>query len=85
MIPFSKGVCGKSARTGKTQIVNDVRKIADHIACSASTISEIVVPIFDSSGKVQGVLDIDSDNANAFDSTDSEFLELIAKRLSRFY
>ena len=85
MIPFSKGVCGKSARTGETQIVKDVREISDHIACSASTISEIVVPIFDNSGNVRAVLDIDSDNEDAFDDTDAKYLQQIAKRLQRFY
>ena len=37
-IPFAKGVCGKCAREAKTQIVDDVHAIADHIACDLSLI-----------------------------------------------
>ncbi|MHC5057921.1 MAG: GAF domain-containing protein [Planctomycetota bacterium] len=76
-IPFSKGVCGKCAREKATQIVPDVTKVEDHIACSATTRSEIVVPILDASGGLLGVLDIDSDQVAAFDEVDGANLERI--------
>jgi L-methionine (R)-S-oxide reductase len=40
-IPFSRGVCGAAARTGKTQLVADVDAFPGHIACASSTRSEI--------------------------------------------
>jgi len=51
--------------------------IPHHIACSSSTISEIVVPIFDSAGALLAVLDVDSDQPAAFDETDETNLTLI--------
>lgn len=77
VIPFERGVCGRCAREAKTQLVDDVHAVPDHIACSSSTRSEIVVPVFDRDGKVRAVLDIDSDQPAAFSSTDAAFLEAV--------
>lgn len=77
VISFQRGVCGLTARTGTTQIVEDVSKLPYHIACSNSTRSEIVVPVFDAFGNVRAVLDVDSDSLNAFDETDKFYLEKI--------
>ncbi len=75
-IPFSKGVCGACARTGATQLVPDVNAIADHIACSATTQSEIVLPVY-VDGELIAVLDIDSDTPDAFTLDDQKALEAI--------
>jgi len=76
VIPFAKGVCGACARTGKTQLVPDVNAIADHIACSATTQSEVVLPVF-VNGDLIAVLDIDSDMRDAFTTEDQAALEAI--------
>jgi len=44
-IPFSRGVCGAAASSGQVQIVADVAKFPGHIACAASTRSELVLPV----------------------------------------
>ncbi|MEM6466225.1 MAG: GAF domain-containing protein [Pseudomonadota bacterium] len=75
LIPFDKGVCGAAARTGTTQLVDDVNAFEGHIACSSSTLSEIVVPLFNGQGQVFAVLDIDSDQPAAFDTADQAILE----------
>ncbi len=49
-ITFDRGVCGAAARTGLTQVVEDVETFPGHIACAASTRSEIVVPVFGADG-----------------------------------
>jgi GAF domain-containing protein len=77
-IPFNKGVCGACARTEETQIVADVNAFADHIACSSSTQSEIVLPVFEN-GKLIAVLDVDSDKPDDFDESDKMALEGILK------
>lgn len=79
-IPFSKGVCGKCARETKTQIVDDVHKIADHIACDSRSNSEIVVPVF-KNGKLHAVLDIDSTQFAAFDEIDARGLEELVAQI----
>lgn len=84
-IPFSKGICGAAARLKKTQLVPNVHEREDHIACSSSTLSEIVTPVMDSDKNVFAVLDIDSDSENAFSSLDRDFLEKLCKFLGKKY
>jgi GAF domain-containing protein len=80
-IPFSRGVCGAAARTRETQLVPDVQAFADHIACSSTTKSEIVVPILTPDGRVLAVLDVDSNALAAFDEIDRAALEQLAAEL----
>jgi L-methionine (R)-S-oxide reductase len=65
VIPFSKGVCGAAAR---------------HIACSSSTLSELVLPVRDGDGHVIAIFDIDSNQTAAFTSDDAEQLQKILDR-----
>ncbi len=76
-IPFDRGVCGAAALQRKTQLVPDVNAFPGHIACSSSTVSEIVVPVLTPSGEVIAVLDVDSDDADAFDTDDQAALEAL--------
>ena len=78
-IPFSRGVCGAVARTGKAQLVDDVNDFAGHIACSTSTQSELVLPVFNKSRTLIAVFDIDSDLPNAFNDADRAGLAAILK------
>jgi GAF domain-containing protein len=73
-IPFSRGVCGAAARTGQVQLVDDVHAFPGHIACASSTLSEIVLPVWDGGGQLIGVLDIDSDQPAAFTQADADGL-----------
>lgn len=82
-IPFDRGVCGAAARTRETQLVPDVGAHPDHIACSTTTKSEIVVPVITPSGRLLAVLDIDSNQLGAFDSVDRSELEAICAELGR--
>lgn len=75
VIPFDRGVCGACAREEKTLIVPDVEAFSDHIACSSSTRSEIVLPVFDRQGDLLAILDIDSDQLDAFNTEDQDNLE----------
>jgi GAF domain-containing protein len=79
MIPFERGICGRCARSGKTVIIADVAAEPDHIACSGTTRSEIVVPVFDSNGNLRAVLDVDSDFPDAFNEADARFLETVCE------
>lgn len=74
VIPFSRGVCGAAARTGQVLNVPDVEAFADHIACSSSTRSELVVPVWNGAGVLLGVLDLDSDTPAAFTPADEEWI-----------
>ena len=82
-IPFSHGVCGAAARLGKTQLVPDVDAFVGHIACASSTLSEIVLPVWGKAGDLLAVLDIDSNQLDAFNQTDADALaEILASVFS---
>jgi GAF domain-containing protein len=75
-IKKGRGVCGTSWEKEATIIVDDVEKFPGHIACSSSSKSEIVLPVF-KEGKILGVLDVDSSELAAFDEVDQLYLEKI--------
>ena len=79
-IAFGKGVCGSAWEEAKTIIVPDVDKFPGHIACSSQSRSEIVVPV-KHNNTVVAVLDVDSDELDSFNETDSYWLEKICTLL----
>ena len=83
VIPFSRGVCGAAARTGAVQLVPDVDAFPDHIACSSTTRSELVLPVWNGAGKLLGVLDLDSNTPAAFTNEDVTALTALLARVFR--
>ncbi len=83
-IDFDKGVCGRAYTTKEIVIVPNTDEFPGHIACSFESKSEIVLPIFEKSGEVFGVLDIDSDKLDDFSQTDAEGLREIVKIIENF-
>jgi GAF domain-containing protein len=79
-ISYGKGVCGKAWEEQSSIIVPDVNSFPGHIACSADSKSEIVIPGI-SKKKVIFVLDIDSSQIDSFNETDRIYLEKIVKLL----
>jgi len=78
-IDFDRGVCGHCYTTKQTVIVPNVDEFPGHIACSSASKSEIVLPVFDKSGNVVMVLDVDSDRLNDFSETDAGGLRKIVE------
>jgi len=74
VIPFTRGVCGAAAREGRVFNVPDVAAFSDHIACSGTTRSELVLPVWNGAGVLLGVLDLDSDTQAAFTAADEAAL-----------
>lgn len=81
-IPLNKGVCGKAVSSGSTQRVADVHKFSAHIACDATTNSEIVIPV-KLNNDIIAVLDIDSTNVERFNQDDQQGLEAIVDALEQ--
>ncbi len=78
-INFSRGVCGQCAREKRLINIPDVTQIPHHIACSSSTRSELVLPILKKDGSLLAVLDIDSNDVQAFDCIDEQHLEQVQR------
>ncbi len=77
-IEKGKGVCGTAWHDKKTLVVPNVEDFPGHIACSADSKSEIVVPLFKNKDVV-GVLDIDSDTIGTFDEIDKKHLNTLCQ------
>lgn len=83
-IGYGKGVCGSAWQAGETLVVPDVHQFPGHIACSAASNSEIVVPL-KKDGHVVAVLDADSTRFADFDETDHLQLEKICSLLAPLF
>jgi len=81
-IPVGVGVCGVAVAEGANQIIADVTKLDNYLACSVGTRSEIVVLIRRGSA-ILGQIDIDSDLENAFGWQDETLLARVAHLLAR--
>lgn len=80
-IASGKGVCGSAWSTNATIVVPDVEEFPGHIACSALSRSEIVVPLRNADGVVIAVLDVDSAQVDDFTDTDRQGLEAVCQLL----
>ncbi len=79
-----RGVCGTAWAEARTALVPDVEAFPGHIACSAASKSEIVVPVF-KAGQVVAVLDVDSDALNDFDADDAAGLEELMRLAAAWF
>ncbi len=78
-LKFGRGVCGTAWKEKRSLLVPDVEQFPGHIACSSLSVSEIVVPIFNKTGEVFGVLDIDSKEFGVLNEVDVKYLEEICR------
>jgi L-methionine (R)-S-oxide reductase len=83
-IGFGKGVCGTAWAEKTAQVVADVHRFPGHIACSAASNSEIVVPIL-KNGEVVALLDADSEHFAHYDEEDRIELELLCEKISSWF
>lgn len=79
-----RGVCGTSWAEARTVLVPDVEAFPGHIACSADSKSEIVVPVL-KAGQVVAVLDVDSDRLADFDHDDQRALEQLMQLAAAWF
>lgn len=75
-------MCGTAWKEQKSLLVPDVNTFAGHIACSSSSVSEIVVPILDAHKTVVGVLMWIVEKYDTGIETDVYYLELICELIS---
>ena len=77
VLPGPEGVCWAGIKQAETIIVPDVEAFPGHVACDARSRSEIVVPLRAADGCMVGVLDVDSDQPEAFSDVDAKGLTRI--------
>jgi PAS domain S-box-containing protein len=82
-IEVGEGMIGRAAKTGKTQVCEDVSQNKYYVRkADEITESEISVPIKDSRKKVIGVLDIQSDRYYSFSETQIDSLETLSTQIA---
>lgn len=81
-IGFGKGVCGAAWKEKKILVVADVDAFPGHIACSALSKSEIVLPAL-RNNEVFLVLDIDSTKPADFDNDDEHYLQQVINLIQK--
>lgn len=81
--PVTQGLAGAAIESKKSIMVADVHKDQRYLPTFWTTKSEIVVPVITETGKVVGLIDVESDKLNAFTRTDKSFLEHAAFLIAR--
>ena len=76
-IPVGKGITGSVQRTGKPEVVADVRRDPRYIGITERVVSEIAVPLI-SEGRVIGVFNLESTHRAAFGQRDLHILTALA-------
>jgi len=80
---ITRGIIGRAARQRKTQVINDIRHDPDYFSLENEKIlSTIVVPII-FNGHIQGIIELNNAEANAFNSIDVALTETVAAELAR--
>jgi L-methionine (R)-S-oxide reductase len=84
--PYTSGLTSRAIANKRTVNVGDVASDPDYLTALATTRSEIIVPVLDSTGeRVLGTLDVESELPNAFDTSTQHLLEVCAILLGRFW
>ena len=83
-LPLSQGITSHVASTGEALIMNDVREAPDfYVSCSLATRAELAVPLPGNHGRPIGVLNVESQQRNAFLPEDRDIFQAIAAGLTR--
>ena len=77
-----EGITGWVARTGKPVRISDVTQDARYVMARRGVRSELAVPL-EVNGEVRGVLNVDSDRADAFSADDQELLQELAVQAAK--
>ncbi|MFZ0334395.1 MAG: GAF domain-containing SpoIIE family protein phosphatase [Candidatus Acidiferrales bacterium] len=80
-IPMGQGIIGTAAATGRPVRVSDVHKDSRYLNALDSVQSELAVPLL-VQGRVMGVLDIESSQADYFTRDQQNILMMLATRIA---
>jgi len=84
--PVRQGLCEEAVRSADTVLADDVTKDPRYLTTFSTTQSEIVVPVLDQETQaVLGLIDVESERANALSEEDSVFLGECATVLGQYW
>ena len=79
--PVTQGLCGAAVASGAPVVVGDVTKDPRYLMTFGSTRSEMIVPVA-RLGRVIGLIDVESEEVNAFGEEDCAFVEACAEAMT---
>src|SRR5699024_4459179 len=83
-IAFGEGICGQSAATNETFVVQDVSEEDNYLSCSANVRAEIVAPVMKGDNFV-AELDIDSHTRDSISDELRQLTEEICERIAKIF
>jgi len=72
--PVTQGLSAAAVKSRAPVIVGDVKNDPRYLTTFGSTQSEMIVPVLDSARAVVGLIDVESEQCNAFGEQDAQFL-----------
>jgi L-methionine (R)-S-oxide reductase len=82
--PRTEGLGGAAAAAGQAVFVGDVRADPRYLTTHTTTLSEIVVPVFDGD-LVVGLIDVESERRHAFSERDADLLQHCAALIAPLF
>jgi len=82
--PSSRGLCGAVVSAGAVLNIGNVQEDARWLTTFGTTRSEIIVPVLSDNG-VEGLIDVESDQLNAFGTEDEHFLEQCVAHITQLF
>ena len=81
MLTKGKGIVGHVIHSGESVVISNVRNHETYVEGRRATLSEIAVPLI-REGRSYGALNLESDQANAFEEGDLEIMRFLADAAS---
>lgn len=82
--PVAQGLCGAAVAARSVVNVGNVREDPRWLTTFGTTCSEIIAPVL-SGARVVGLIDVESNQLNAFGAEDERFLEQSAARMTQLF
>jgi L-methionine (R)-S-oxide reductase len=79
--PVTQGLCGAAVKSRAPVVVGDVTNDPRYLTTFGSTQSEMIVPVLNSANAVVGLIDVESEQRNAFRAQDTDLLKRCAALL----
>lgn len=80
-IPVGEGITGTVAATGRVWQVDNVHQVAEYLGLDPHTQSELCAPLL-AGERIIGVLNVESDQLNAFSAKDAQFLTTLGSQIA---
>jgi len=83
--PVSRGLCGAAVAARSVLNVGNVQEDPRWLTTFGTTRSEIIVPVLSGGVRVVGLIDVESNQLNAFGAEDERFLERCGVRITPLF